>query len=252
MSENFELIMVAYPSADAGRSDFDALVKLVEGKTVKSDGVILVDHDDAGKPRVVETGDHLGRKGMGWGGGVGLLVGLFSPTSARRDRGRRRRRRAHRQVHQAQGRGWDRGGNGRQAGPRNGDDHRHRRRRRSVGGRAGARRVAGEVRGPDGQGQAVRAQGRHRHGGPEVQSRSHGAADPRQELRRRHGPDAQGLGGRLVDDPWPQGARGRAQRPHRPHRRRRLRGTGDLRRTDHVTQLHSRAEDGPDLQPTST
>ena len=79
MSENFELIMVAYPSADAGRSDFDALVKLVEGKTVKSDGVILVDHDDAGKPRVVETGDHLGRRGMGWGGGVGLLVGLFSP-----------------------------------------------------------------------------------------------------------------------------------------------------------------------------
>ncbi len=79
MSDTYDLIMVAYPSADAGRSDFEALVKLVKGKTVKSEGVILVDHDDAGKPRVVETGDHLGRKGMGWGGGVGLLVGLFAP-----------------------------------------------------------------------------------------------------------------------------------------------------------------------------
>jgi uncharacterized membrane protein len=29
--------------------------------------------------RVTQTGDHLGRKGLGWGGGVGLVVGLFSP-----------------------------------------------------------------------------------------------------------------------------------------------------------------------------
>src|SRR5271165_2914642 len=79
MSATYDLIMVAYPSADAGRSDFEALAKLVKDKTVRSEGVILVDHDEAGKPRVVETGDHLGRKGMGWGGGVGLLVGLFAP-----------------------------------------------------------------------------------------------------------------------------------------------------------------------------
>ena len=26
-----------------------------------------------------QTGDHLGRKGMGWGGGVGLAVGMFAP-----------------------------------------------------------------------------------------------------------------------------------------------------------------------------
>ena len=26
-----------------------------------------------------QTGDNLGRKGMGWGGGVGLAVGLFAP-----------------------------------------------------------------------------------------------------------------------------------------------------------------------------
>ena len=28
---------------------------------------------------MTHTGDHLGRKGLGWGGGVGLVVGLFAP-----------------------------------------------------------------------------------------------------------------------------------------------------------------------------
>ena len=28
---------------------------------------------------VSQTGDHLGRKGLGWGGGVGVLVGLAAP-----------------------------------------------------------------------------------------------------------------------------------------------------------------------------
>ena len=41
--------------------------------------MILVQKDKEGKLSVSETGDHLGRKGMGWGGGVGLLVGLFAP-----------------------------------------------------------------------------------------------------------------------------------------------------------------------------
>ena len=28
---------------------------------------------------MVSTGDHLGRKGLGWGAGVGVVVGLFAP-----------------------------------------------------------------------------------------------------------------------------------------------------------------------------
>ena len=28
---------------------------------------------------MTHTADHLGRKGLGWGGGVGVLVGLFAP-----------------------------------------------------------------------------------------------------------------------------------------------------------------------------
>jgi arylsulfatase A-like enzyme/uncharacterized membrane protein len=79
MSDAFDLIMAAYPSTDPAHKDFDALVALIEDKTVKSDGVILVEHADDGQVRVTHTADHLGRKGMGWGGGVGVLVGLFSP-----------------------------------------------------------------------------------------------------------------------------------------------------------------------------
>ena len=41
--------------------------------------MILVTHDRDGNVSVRQTGDHLGRKGAGWGGGVGLAVGLFAP-----------------------------------------------------------------------------------------------------------------------------------------------------------------------------
>src|SRR5215470_15252372 len=79
MGDSFDVIMAAYPAADPAQHDFDALVALVQGKTVTSEGVILVEHAADGRVRVTQTGDHLGRKGLGWGGGVGLVVGLFSP-----------------------------------------------------------------------------------------------------------------------------------------------------------------------------
>ncbi len=50
-----------------------------EGKQVRTEGVILVEHNADGQVKVSQTGDHLGRKGLGWGGGVGVVVGLFSP-----------------------------------------------------------------------------------------------------------------------------------------------------------------------------
>ena len=79
MGDSFDVVMAAYTAADSAQHDFDALVELVKGKTVKSEGVILVEHAADGRVRVTQTGDHLGRKGLGWGGGVGLVVGLFSP-----------------------------------------------------------------------------------------------------------------------------------------------------------------------------
>ncbi len=39
----------------------------------------LVTNDADGNVTLKETGDHLGRKGLEIGGGVGLVVGLFSP-----------------------------------------------------------------------------------------------------------------------------------------------------------------------------
>jgi arylsulfatase len=71
--------MAGYPSIEPAQKDFDRLVQLVKGKKVKSEGVILVEKDKGGQVTVTQTGDHLGRRGLGWGGGVGLLVGLFSP-----------------------------------------------------------------------------------------------------------------------------------------------------------------------------
>lgn len=79
MSNAFSVIMAAYPAIGSAQKDFDGLVQLVKEEKVKSEGLILVAHDESGEVRVSQTGDHLGRKGMGWGGGVGVLVGLAAP-----------------------------------------------------------------------------------------------------------------------------------------------------------------------------
>ena len=80
MSETLTDVLVAgYPGIDAARSDFDGLTELVKNKQVKIDGAILVCRDELGNVTVASTGDHMGRKGAGWGGGVGVLVGLFAP-----------------------------------------------------------------------------------------------------------------------------------------------------------------------------
>ena len=39
----------------------------------------MVTHATDGSVGVRQTGDNRGRKGLGWGGGVGLAVGLFAP-----------------------------------------------------------------------------------------------------------------------------------------------------------------------------
>ena len=76
---DFDVVIAAYLIPDLAQQDFDALVKLVEDKRLEVEGVALVTVDTDGKPSVKETGDHLGRKGLKIGAGVGLVVGLFSP-----------------------------------------------------------------------------------------------------------------------------------------------------------------------------
>ncbi len=73
------VLVAGYANIDAATEDFDHLVRLVSDKQVEIDGVILVTHDLNGNVSVRQTGNHLGRKGAGWGGGVGVAVGLFSP-----------------------------------------------------------------------------------------------------------------------------------------------------------------------------
>jgi uncharacterized membrane protein len=75
----FDVVIAAYLIPDLASEDFDALVKLVADKQLTVEGVALVSNDADGHVTVSETGDHLGRKGLEIGGGVGLAVGLFAP-----------------------------------------------------------------------------------------------------------------------------------------------------------------------------
>src|ERR1051325_2685431 len=61
-----DVLIAAYLIEDLAKQDFDAVLKLAE-------------EDANGEVHVTETGDHLGRKGLAIGGGVGLTVGLFAP-----------------------------------------------------------------------------------------------------------------------------------------------------------------------------
>ena len=74
-----DLLVAGYQDIDGARKDFEALVGLVKDKQVSIDGVILVTHAQDGAVSVRQTGDERGRTGVGWGGGVGLAVGLFAP-----------------------------------------------------------------------------------------------------------------------------------------------------------------------------
>jgi uncharacterized membrane protein len=74
-----DVLIAAYLFEDLAKRDFDAVLKLAEDKAITVEGVVLVQKDAEGEVRVAETGDHLGRKGLKVGGGVGLVVGLFAP-----------------------------------------------------------------------------------------------------------------------------------------------------------------------------
>jgi uncharacterized membrane protein len=74
-----DVVIAAYLFEDLAKKDFEAVLKLAEDKAITVEGVVLVQKDAEGQVEVSETGDHLGRKGLKIGGGVGLVVGLFAP-----------------------------------------------------------------------------------------------------------------------------------------------------------------------------
>jgi arylsulfatase len=77
--DTHDVVVGAYQDLDVAKRDFDAVTALVQARQVKVEGVILVEHHDDGEVSIVSTGDHLGRHGLGWGSGVGLVVGLLQP-----------------------------------------------------------------------------------------------------------------------------------------------------------------------------
>ena len=80
MSDDTKDVLIAvYLFEDLAKKDFDAVLALAENLTITVEGVVLVQKDAEGEVSVVETGDHLGRKGAVVGGGVGLVLGLFAP-----------------------------------------------------------------------------------------------------------------------------------------------------------------------------
>jgi uncharacterized membrane protein len=81
MSENgkLDVLVAVYLVPDLAQTDFDAYVKLAGEGEIETDGVALVVKDADGEVQVQETGDHLGRKGVKGGAGVGLVLGLFAP-----------------------------------------------------------------------------------------------------------------------------------------------------------------------------
>ena len=74
-----DVLVCAYPDIEAATKDFDALAALVEGKKVEMEAAILITHAQDGTVTVAQTADHRGRKGVEWGGAVGVLVGLAAP-----------------------------------------------------------------------------------------------------------------------------------------------------------------------------
>ena len=249
MSDAFAVVMAGYQAVEPAQKDFDGLVQLVKDKKVKSEGLILVVHDESGEVRVSQTGDHLGRKGMGWGGGVGVLVGLAAPpllaaTAVGAAAGGLAGKFARHKVDSGLEEGL-----GEKLKPGTAADHRDHRRGTPARGRARARRLAGQVGRAHGQARPARPQGRARRGGRQVQPGSHRAADPGQDLRRRRRADDRGLRGGLVLHPGPQGSGRRPQRAPRPHRRRRLRRPRHLRRRHQHADPDAGPGDGAHLQP---
>lgn len=79
MSNTRMLLVAGYADVDLAEQEFRALAERVAAGEVRTSAMILVGKEADGTARVMDTGNHLGRRGAGWGGGVGVLVGLLSP-----------------------------------------------------------------------------------------------------------------------------------------------------------------------------
>ena len=74
-----DVLVAGYRDIAAATADFEGLITRVAAREVRIEAAILVTHELDGEIIVRQTGDHLGRKGAGFGGAVGFLVGLAAP-----------------------------------------------------------------------------------------------------------------------------------------------------------------------------
>ena len=194
-----DVLVAGYQDIDEATKDFEALVALVKEKKVSIEGVILVTHAEDGSVAVQRTGDNLGRKGTGWGGGVGLAVGLFAPpllasvavgAVAGRVIGRFAGNKVNKELHDKIGENLPPGSAGIIAIF---DDEQRLGVEQAL---AGAHAPVGRPGRQEGHG---RLEGVARRGDGEVQPGPHGAADPGSELRRHDRANARHVRRRLDD-----------------------------------------------------
>jgi arylsulfatase len=77
--DQLDVLIAVYLIPELAQQDYEKFVELASEGTISTDGVVLVTKDADGDVAVKEMGDHLGRRGVKAGGGVGLVVGLFAP-----------------------------------------------------------------------------------------------------------------------------------------------------------------------------
>src|SRR5262249_10183402 len=74
-----DVLVAGYQDLDKARKDFDGLGGLLKGRQANVGGGTLAAHDESGGVAVPATGESASRAGLAWGGGVGVVVGLFAP-----------------------------------------------------------------------------------------------------------------------------------------------------------------------------
>jgi arylsulfatase len=74
-----DVFVAIYQDLDAASAEFDGLADLIARKTLEVEAAIIVLRTADGGVRVQQTADHRGRRGVEWGGAVGVLVGLAAP-----------------------------------------------------------------------------------------------------------------------------------------------------------------------------
>jgi len=78
--QTYDVVIAGYADIETAKTDFSRLVGMLRETKIKApEGVILVDHGADDEVHVIDAADHHGRKGLVWGGGIGILAGLFAP-----------------------------------------------------------------------------------------------------------------------------------------------------------------------------